>query len=216
MDSPHKGPIIWTICLLTCLPEVAAERSVELPVTRDAIAPMWRQCNGFGKSNDSIQKAICMKSRWRHQMETFSAGLLCGELNGHRWIPHAKASDAELWCFLWSAPGPTWDAGDLRRHHAHCDVSVMVSKAFHHYMHYNPRFVRSVQVVELIPKFFVNYLMFFLLFGKDVIIHNEHKPFCPCVSWWIVIPWYLMDTILSIQLSQNNMFYQYVDDWQSK
>ena len=23
------------------------------------------------------------------------------------WIPHAKASDAELWCFLWSAPGRT-------------------------------------------------------------------------------------------------------------
>ena len=22
----------------------------------------------------------------------------------HRWIPHTKASDAELWCFLWSAP----------------------------------------------------------------------------------------------------------------
>ena len=21
-----------------------------------------------------------------------------------RWIPHTKASDAELWCFLWSAP----------------------------------------------------------------------------------------------------------------
>ena len=30
---------------------------------------------------------------------------LCGEFNGPRWIPHTKASDAELWCFLWSAPG---------------------------------------------------------------------------------------------------------------
>ena len=58
---PHKGPVIWTICLLTCLPEGAAEQSVKLPVTRDrdAIAPMWRQCYGFGKSNDSIQKTIC-------------------------------------------------------------------------------------------------------------------------------------------------------------
>ena len=27
-----------------------------------------------------------------------------GPLCGHRWIPHTKASDAELWCFLWSAP----------------------------------------------------------------------------------------------------------------
>ena len=23
---------------------------------------------------------------------------------GPRWIPRTKASDAELWCFLWSAP----------------------------------------------------------------------------------------------------------------
>ena len=23
---------------------------------------------------------------------------------GHRWIPRTKASDVELWCFLWSAP----------------------------------------------------------------------------------------------------------------
>ena len=31
-------------------------------------------------------------------------GRLCGESTGHRWIPLTKASDAELWCFLWSAP----------------------------------------------------------------------------------------------------------------
>ena len=30
-------------------------------------------------------------------------GHLCGEFTGLRWIPHTKASDAELWCFLWSA-----------------------------------------------------------------------------------------------------------------
>ena len=30
-------------------------------------------------------------------------GPLCGEFTGHRWIPLTKASDAELWCFLWSA-----------------------------------------------------------------------------------------------------------------
>ena len=33
------------------------------------------------------------------------AGHLCGEFTGPRWIPHTKASDAELWCFLWSASG---------------------------------------------------------------------------------------------------------------
>ena len=30
-------------------------------------------------------------------------GHLCGEITGPRWILHTKASDAELWCFLWSA-----------------------------------------------------------------------------------------------------------------
>ena len=30
-------------------------------------------------------------------------GHSCGEFIGRRWIPRTKASDAELWCFLWSA-----------------------------------------------------------------------------------------------------------------
>ena len=30
-------------------------------------------------------------------------GHLCGEFTGPRWIPRTKASDAKLWCFLWSA-----------------------------------------------------------------------------------------------------------------
>ena len=34
-------------------------------------------------------------------------GPLCGEFIGHRWIARSKASDAELWCFLWSAPVQT-------------------------------------------------------------------------------------------------------------
>ena len=34
-------------------------------------------------------------------------GPLCGESSGHQWIPLTKASDAELLCFLWSAPEQT-------------------------------------------------------------------------------------------------------------
>ena len=34
-------------------------------------------------------------------------GSLWGESTGHRWIPLTIASDAELWCFLWSEPGQT-------------------------------------------------------------------------------------------------------------
>ena len=38
---------------------------------------------------------------WRHQMETFSTLLaICA---GNSPVPDTKASDAELWCFLWSA-----------------------------------------------------------------------------------------------------------------
>ena len=29
-------------------------------------------------------------------------GPLYGEFTGHRWVSLTKASDAELWCFLWS------------------------------------------------------------------------------------------------------------------
>ena len=59
-------------------------------------------------------------------------GPLCGEFTGHRWIPLTKASDVELWCFLWSAHWINgWvnnrEAGDLRRHRAHCDAIVMVT-----------------------------------------------------------------------------------------
>ena len=31
-------------------------------------------------------------------------GPLSGEFTSQRWIPLTKSSDAELWCFLWSAP----------------------------------------------------------------------------------------------------------------
>ena len=58
-------------------------------------------------------------------------GPLCGEFTGHWWIPLTKASDSELWCFLWSA---LWingwvnnrEAGDLRRHCTHYDVTGMM------------------------------------------------------------------------------------------
>ena len=56
-------------------------------------------------------------------------GPLCGEFNGHRWIPLTKASDAELWCLLWSiingrVNNP--EAGDLGRHRTHPYVTVML------------------------------------------------------------------------------------------
>ena len=62
-------------------------------------------------------------------------GPLCGEFTGHRWIPLTKASDAELWCFLWSTPrinvsANNRETGDLRRHRSYYDVIVMSDHCF--------------------------------------------------------------------------------------
>ena len=51
-------------------------------------------------------------------------GHLCGEFTGPLWIPHTKASDAELWCIFicfWI----NREAGDLRRYRAYYGVIVM-------------------------------------------------------------------------------------------
>ena len=57
--------------------------------------------------NPTVSACVLFVSWWRHQRYTFSALLaLCAgrEFAGHQWIPRTKASDVELWCFLWSAP----------------------------------------------------------------------------------------------------------------
>ena len=56
--------------------------------------------------------------------------VLCvGEFNGHRWIP---LTEPVTWSFdvfvdlAWPNDwAKNWDGGDLRRHHAHFDVTVM-------------------------------------------------------------------------------------------
>ena len=61
-------------------------------------------------------KTVIFKMHSGHYMMTSSngsmfhvTGPLWGESTGHRWIPLTKASDAELWCFLWSAPEQTFE-----------------------------------------------------------------------------------------------------------
>ena len=62
----------------------------------------------------------------------------------HRWIPRTKASDAELWCFLWSAPELSgWvnnrEAGDLRLcylcNDGHKKSQLLPTKHFADYWH---------------------------------------------------------------------------------
>ena len=67
---------------------------------------LWCVCSLCNISFNKQQRS----SRWIRFMMTSSngsifrvTGHLCGEFTGSRWIPRTKASDAELWCILWSA-----------------------------------------------------------------------------------------------------------------
>ena len=61
----------------------------------------WLQCKTH------LNHATCCIVLSKTSMMTTSngnifcvTGHLCGEFTGPRWIPHTKASDAELWCFV--------------------------------------------------------------------------------------------------------------------
>ena len=83
-----------------------------------------------GNATADNQKILL--SWWRHQMETFSAllAICAGNSPVTGEFPAQKASDAKLWCFLWFGPEKRLskqpcETGDLRRHLAHYDVTVM-------------------------------------------------------------------------------------------
>ena len=58
--------------------------------------------NGCNKDNIANVSAIRMMTSSNGNIFRVTDPL-CGEFTGPRWIPHTKASDAELWYFLWSA-----------------------------------------------------------------------------------------------------------------
>ena len=89
---------------------------------RRNVGQMKQQSSNGHASHDDVIK-------WKHfpRYWSFVRGIHC-----HRWIPRTKASDAELRCFLWSAPekrlsDQSWGRC-LRRHRAHYDVTVMASQ----------------------------------------------------------------------------------------
>ena len=61
-------------------------------------------------------------------------GPLLGESNGHRWIPLTKATTRSFDIFFDLHLNKGWandpNAGDLRRHHAHYYVTVMITSPF--------------------------------------------------------------------------------------
>ena len=69
---------------------------------------LHRYCVGIWHIPTYVNNICTVCAWWRHQMKHFRVtGPLIGEFNGHMLIPLTKASDAELWCFLWFAPEST-------------------------------------------------------------------------------------------------------------
>ena len=57
-------------------------------------------------------------------------GPFCGKFTGQQWIPLTKASEAEVWCFMWSASEQAVEETIVRlvrRHRVHYDVTLMQS-----------------------------------------------------------------------------------------
>ena len=82
--------------------------------------------------NDNAKSPLQNLLRWPHQMEMETFFALLALCAGHRWIPIIKVSDTELCDMMFSlicALTNGWvhnrDAGDLIRHRAHNDVTVM-------------------------------------------------------------------------------------------
>ena len=94
----------------------AAEQAVEKPVIRYTMTSMWRHCNDATKHwglsayislTNQFPRIQCEQDnddviKWKHlpRYWPFVRGI-------HRWITLTKASDAELWCFLWCSSEQT-------------------------------------------------------------------------------------------------------------
>ena len=78
----------------------------------DVMTLMWRRCNELHMSLQHIQPTLSgfavwqyCGQWWRHETETFPRYWpFVRGIHRSRCIPRTKASDAELWCFIWSAP----------------------------------------------------------------------------------------------------------------
>ena len=106
MNYPHKGQ--WRWALMFSL--ICAWTNGWLS-SRDA-GDLRRHCAHY---DVTVMTSSCdirwqrLSVLWQPMMTPSSGnifrvtGHLCGEFTGPRWIPRTKASDAELWCSLWSA-----------------------------------------------------------------------------------------------------------------
>ena len=89
MFSVCPSPLWWLREYMLCL--IIIIKSEVLTITH---------C--LGLRHETMVCTVCFSIfLWKHFPRYWPEGPLCGEFTGHRWVPRTKASDAELWCFLW-------------------------------------------------------------------------------------------------------------------
>ena len=112
----HIGAQCWQLCKHLIHGQVLWQYGIRLRVINDLLflnhngdakSPSWRL-----KSSAStllVQPLVQGNSQKNYTVTASNGnifrvtGHLCGEFTGRRGIPRTKASDADLWCFLWSA-----------------------------------------------------------------------------------------------------------------
>ena len=105
-----EPPVVNQLKLLCQWCSQASGFNKSSEISQFAIKAFWL---GNGKMMDNISISMIdniITDRLIHMMTSSNGnifcvtGPLCGEFTGHQWILLTKASDAELSCFLWSAP----------------------------------------------------------------------------------------------------------------
>ena len=110
--------------------EQAVEQIVQSPFILDALTLMWRDWSYCGRWWPQLRwgnfDQDWVNTWWRHQMGTFSALLALCAVTGEFLSQRPVTRWFDFFIYDWTN---VWvnnrDAGDLRRYHAHCDVTVM-------------------------------------------------------------------------------------------
>ena len=130
VDSPHKGPVFpcHDVILIT---DVAYLSAIDPATT----APSREPAMVIVEIRSTIQVRPHTRENCKDNRDMMTSsngnifsvtGHLCGEFTGHRWIPAQRPA-------LMFSLIRTWmngrinnrEAGDLRRHRAHYDVTIM-------------------------------------------------------------------------------------------
>ena len=97
----------WQLdCLLNSLFRVGTQKQSKLRIT----GPLWGEWVDFTHKRPVMWKVLPWEMRGIMTSSNGNIFRVTGHLWGessHWWIPLAKVSDMELWCFLWSVPEQT-------------------------------------------------------------------------------------------------------------